>query len=137
MLKVRHSRVVSTGDCDPQCIVNYPHYFQWFDRNCERLFKDAGLGFGKLFGDYLIDGIPIVEATSRFSRPARINDVLEIETWIEEWSNKTFLVKHQITREGDVIAEGQELRAWVIKDETSPGGIKAASVPEEVKQRFN
>ncbi|MDP7625201.1 MAG: acyl-CoA thioesterase, partial [Rhodospirillales bacterium] len=94
MLKVRHSRVVSTGDCDPQCIVNYPHYFQWFDRNCERLFKDAGLGFGKLFGDYLIDGIPIVEATSRFSRPARINDVLEIETWIEEWSNKTFLVKH-------------------------------------------
>ena len=101
------------------------------------MFKDAGLGFGKLFGDYLIDGIPIVEATSRFNRPARINDVLEVETWIEEWSNKTFLVKHQITREGDVIAEGQELRAWVIKDETSPGGIKAAPVPEEVKRRFN
>ncbi len=137
MLKVRHSRVISTGDCDPQCIVNYPHYFQWFDRNCERLFKDAGLGFPKLYGDYAIDGIPIIEATSKFSRPARINDVLEVETWIEEWTNKTFLVKHLITRDGDVIAEGQELRAWVIKDESSPRGIKAAPVPEEVKQCFN
>ncbi|MBT3916127.1 MAG: acyl-CoA thioesterase [Rhodospirillaceae bacterium] len=137
MLKVRHSRVVSTGDCDPQCIVNYPNYFQWFDRNCERLFKDAGLGFHILFGDYLIDGIPIIEATSKFSRPARVDDMLEVETWIDNWSTRTFMVKHQITRDGDVIAEGQELRAWVIKDENSPGGITAAPVPEEVKQRFN
>ncbi|MBT3991689.1 MAG: acyl-CoA thioesterase [Rhodospirillaceae bacterium] len=137
MLKVHHSRTVAAGDCDPQCIVNYPHYFQWFDRNCERLFKDAGLGFARMFKEFSIDGIPIIEATSRFSKPARIDDVLEVESWIDEWSSKTFTVRHEISLEGKVIAEGKEIRAWVVRDEDAPNGIRAAPVPEEVKERFN
>ena len=137
MLKVQHRHVVGNGDCDPQCIVNYPHYFQWFDRNCERLFQNAGLAFGRLFIEFAIDGIPIIEATSKFRKPARLDDVLEVESWIDEWTAKTFLVKHRICNAGDVIAEGSELRAWVVRDDTAPNGIKAAPVPEEIKCRFS
>jgi 4-hydroxybenzoyl-CoA thioesterase len=136
--KIRHChhRVVVATECDPQGIVNYTGYFHWFDRNCERLFRDAGLSYSELLDHQHIDGIPLVELNSKFTAPLRAGDEIEIESWVDDWNDKTFAVKHQVIRNGEVVVESTEIRAWVVRDAASPKGIKATAVPEEVKQRF-
>ena len=89
-----------------------------------------------MFDTYDIDGIPLVEATSKFLNPIHQDDEVDVESWIEEWGNKTFIVHHEISKAGELLAKGREVRAWVIRDDQSPRGIKAAAVPEDVRQRF-
>jgi len=136
MKKIEFPLTVAFGDCDPQGIVNYPNYFQWFDRNNERLFRAAGLEFAAMFDEYGIDGIPLVDVSSRFLAPARLGEAIVVESEMEGWRGKTFSVRHRVTRAGEVIVDGCEVRAWVVRDPDSPKGIRAAPVPAEVKARF-
>ena len=46
-LRHRHRRVVVANECDLQEIVSSTRYFQWLDRNCESLFRDAGLSYSE------------------------------------------------------------------------------------------
>ncbi|NQV57310.1 MAG: acyl-CoA thioesterase [Rhodospirillales bacterium] len=131
-----HRRVVVGTECDPQGIVNYTNYFHWFDRNCERLFRDAGLSYSELLEHRHIDGIPLVEMNSKFLAPLRDGDEVEIESWVEDWNDKTFTVKHQAICGGEVVVESTETRAWVVRDEASPKGMKATTIPDEIKLQF-
>ncbi len=137
MKKFRTEKIVYSGECDPQRIVNYPNYFIWFDRNCQKLFNSVGLPFVEMFKKYDSDGVPLIEATSKFKAPARCDDVVEIETWVDQWNGKIFIVEHRLIKDGDVIIEGRETRAWVVRDSSRPNGIRAAEVPEDVIQKFS
>ena len=136
MKKFRTEKIIYLGECDSQGIVNYPNYFTWFDRNCQKLFSSVGLPLHKMFKEYDINGVPIVEATSKFKAPARSDDVVKIETWVNQWNGKIFIVEHRLIKDGDVVIEGREVRAWVVRDLSRPSGIRAAQVPEEVIARF-
>jgi 4-hydroxybenzoyl-CoA thioesterase len=130
------TRLVNFADCDPAQIVFYPRYFEWFDRGTEMLFRAAGLDWETLFATGNWNGVPILDAGANFKRPCRFGDTVTVETWIEEWRGKTFLVRHQIRNRGELAAEGHELRAWTVKDPSRPAGLRAESIPEEVVARF-
>ena len=83
-----------------------------------------------------IDGIPLVALNSRFLAPLRAGDAVDIESWVEAWNEKTFTVKHQAMRAGELVTESTEVRAWVVGDTASPKGFTATQVPDAVKQRF-
>jgi 4-hydroxybenzoyl-CoA thioesterase len=81
-------------------------------------------------------GLPLVDASAKFMGPARMDDEIVLESWIDEWRGRTFVVKHVITKDGKPIVEGQENRVWAMKDAASPECIKAASIPDDIKARF-
>ena len=128
--------VVDFADCDPARIVFYPRYFDWFDRSTERMFRDRGLPWARMFPDYKLAGVALVDASAKFMGPARFGDRITIETWVGEWRNKVFIVEHRVHNDGRVIVEGQEVRVWGLRDPNDPEGMRAGTIPAEIVARF-
>ena len=73
------------SDCDPAQLVFYPKYFQWFDVATQRMFNELGMEWSKFWPDRGISGLPLVDASATFKGPARMDDEIEIVSWVEEW----------------------------------------------------
>jgi len=128
--------LIEWGDCDPAGIVFYPRYFAWFDAATAALFAAAGLPIHKLFPDYGLAGMPMVDTRARFFEPARFGDEVRIESTIAEFRRSSFDVRHRLLRGDALTVEGFETRVWTIWDSDNPGRLKSASIPAEVIARF-
>lgn len=125
---------VEFGDCDPAQIVFYPNYFRWMDAASLRFFHAAGVPPWREFeAQSGIIGTPLVDASARFLRPASYGDVIEVETTIEEWRGKSFVMTHVIRRGDDVLVEGREVRVFAKRHPTDPSRIQAVPPPENVR----
>jgi 4-hydroxybenzoyl-CoA thioesterase len=127
---------VDWGHCDPAGIVFYPNYFRWFDECTSALFESAGLPLPALYREHGLKGFPLLEANATFSAAASFGDDLDTEASVDEWSAKTFKVRHRFLRGATPIVEGWELRVCAVPHPDDPGRIKAAPIPDEVKRRL-
>jgi 4-hydroxybenzoyl-CoA thioesterase len=128
--------LVGWGDCDPAGIVFYPRYFAWFDAATAALFASAGLPIHKLFPDYGIAGMPMVETRARFITPSRFGDEVRIESTVSEFRRSSFDVRHRLFRGDSLGVEGFETRVWTIWDPENPERLKSATIPVDVIARF-
>ena len=125
---------VEFGDCDPAQIVFYPNFFRWMDAASLRFFRAAGVPPWREFeAQSGIIGTPLVDASARFLRPATYGDLLDIDTAIEEWRGKSFVMSHVIRRGEDVLVEGREIRVFAKRHPTDPARIQAVPPPESVR----
>jgi 4-hydroxybenzoyl-CoA thioesterase len=129
----RLHRRIMFSDCDNAQIVFYPNYFQWFDRSTQNMFNDVGLPWSKMWPDYNIAGVPLVDAQATFIAPLRMDDEVVIESWIENWSGKVGIVRHNICKGDAVHVEGIEKRVWAIKAPDTPKGIRAEPMPSNIR----
>ena len=131
------SRTIMFSDCDNAQIVFYPNYFQWFDRATQNMFNDVGLPWSKMWPDYNIAGVPLVDAQATFISPLRMDDEVTIESWVEDWKGKVGTVRHEIRKDNKIHVEGVEKRVWAIIAPDTTKGIRAEPVPEEILKRLN
>ena len=124
------------SDCDPAQIVFYPKYFQWFDVATQRMFNELGMEWSTFWPEHGIAGLPLVDASATFKGPARMDDEIKIETWVEQWKGKTFVVRHDVIKDCEIIVEGKEVRACVVKDPDNPKGIRAELMPRDAMVKF-
>jgi 4-hydroxybenzoyl-CoA thioesterase len=127
---------VEWGDCDPAGIVFYPNYFRWFNQGAHALFGAAGMPFHKMIEDHGVIGVPMLDTQARFKAPARFGDVVILTSRIAEWRNRSLVIAHEISKDGQLCVEGRDIRAWVAQDQTAPNGIRAVPIPDDVKRRF-
>jgi 4-hydroxybenzoyl-CoA thioesterase len=127
---------VDWGHCDPAGIVFYPNYFRWFDACTTVLFENAGLPLPELYRAHGLKGFPLLEAKANFSGSSSFGDDLDCETSVSEWGAKTLKVLHRFLRGGTLLVEGIELRVCAIPHPDDPQRIKAAPIPEVVKERL-
>ena len=127
---------VEFGETDPAAIVFYPNCFRWFDASAWRLFAKAGLTFDVFREEFGLIGAPIVEVRSKFIKPLRFEDTIEITTYVASWKQKTFNLVHEVRRDGEVCAEGLEIRvcAELMKDGTQ--NIRAVPIPDDIRKRL-
>jgi 4-hydroxybenzoyl-CoA thioesterase len=137
-VRVHTSRyTVEWAHCDAAGIVFYPHVYTWFDQGTERLFTANRLSYAELRRDFGVVGMPLLETGARYENACKLGDRLELETWVDEWAGRTFLVKHRIRHaDGRTALEGFERRVWVVPDPGSPRGLRAFPIPEEAIARF-
>ena len=140
MKRSRITRHVDFADCDPAQLVFYPTFYQWFDRGAERLFRSVDLHWEKMIGadmeGELFAGVPLVETSARFLFPCRFGDVVEVESWIDEWAGRTFTMRHNVHNKDRIACEGREMRVWAVRDESRPAGIRAVPIPESILVKF-
>ncbi len=129
-------RTIMFSDCDNAQMVFYPNYFQWFDRATQNMFNEVGLAWSKMWPDYNIAGIPLVDAQATFVAPLRMEDQVIIDTWVEDWTGRVGIVRHNIRKDGVVHVEGIEKRVWAIKAPEKPKGIRAEPLPIEILERL-
>ena len=126
---------VEFGDTDPVAIVFYPNFFRWYDASAWHLFIKVGLTLDVIRDEFGLIGLPIVDAKSRFIRPARFGDTIEVTSYVSKWARKTFDVTHKVHREGELYAEGVETR--VCAKSSRDGSLRAVSIPRKFRQRLS
>jgi 4-hydroxybenzoyl-CoA thioesterase len=62
-----------------------------------------------------------------------MHDDLVLESHVAEWREKTFVVRHIMRRGDEVLLDGTELRAWVVKHPDDPRRFQALPIPEEIR----
>ena len=130
-------RVVEFADCDSAGIVFYPHFYVWFDRGTERLFSAQGLTYQALQADHNVVGLPLLESSARYRRPCRLGEEVRMESWVDVWYEKVFVVKHEVSCGQELAVEGQETRAWAMLASSTPRAMRAAPIPESVHRLFD
>ena len=130
-----HSVQVEFGDCDPAQIVYFPNFFRWFDASTFNFFRHCGLPPWRELEDvHGLIGFPVVDVSCKFVRPATVGDRLEVHTTLEEWRDKSFVIKHELRRDGELLAEGREIRVFAKRDPADPSRIKAVPAPEQIRR---
>ena len=120
------------GDCDPAGIVFFPNFSRWMDAASLHFFMQCGVPpWRELEKTRGIIGTPLLEIHTRFFKPATYGEMIEVHTEVEEWRAKVLIQKHRVTRGEDLICEGRETRAFVIRQ--ADGRLKAIPVPEDIK----
>jgi len=120
------------GDCDPAGIVFFPNFSRWMDAASLHFFMQCGVPpWRELQKTTGIIGTPLLEIHTKFFLPATYGETIEVHTTVEEWHAKVLIQHHRIVRGDDLICEGRETRAFVVRQ--PDGRLKAIPVPEDIK----
>ena len=76
------------------------------------------------------------DVRSRFLIPSSFGDDVVIESAITAIGRSSFSLTHRLTKDGALAVEGFDTRAWVVRDPSRPGGLRAVPLPDEVVARF-
>jgi 4-hydroxybenzoyl-CoA thioesterase len=127
---------VQFGDCDPAGIVFFPNFSKWMDASSLNFFVQCGvLPWRELVKTTGIVGTPLLEIHTKFMRPATYGETIQIHTSVEEWREKVFIHRHIVKRGDDLLCEGTETRAFVIRPPGEPDRIKAIPIPADIKAK--
>ena len=135
MISNRQTVRIRWGDCDPAGIIFYPRYFEIFDNATAALFERAlGITKFQMFKTYEFAGWPLVKTHARFLKPTRFGDDVTVESSVT-FGRSSFTVEHRLSFAGELCAECQEKRVWIVRD--AEDRIKSHPVPEAVLAKFN
>jgi 4-hydroxybenzoyl-CoA thioesterase len=126
-------RNVEFADCDSARIVFYPNFYVWFDRATERLFTSVGLTYRAMEQQHGVIGLPLLETGAKYLRPCRHGERVRLESWVDSWREKVFVVEHRIECEGELAVEGREIRAWAAPAAAAPRSMRAVPIPQSVR----
>ncbi len=127
---------VQFGDCDPAGIVFFPNFSRWMDAASLHFFMSCGIPpWRELVKTTGIVGTPLLEIHTKFFKPATYGETIEVHTSITEWRDKVFIQRHEVRRGTDLLCEGLETRAFVVRPEGHPDRIKAIPIPADIKAR--
>jgi len=125
---------VMFGDCDPAGIVFFPNFSKWMDASSLNFFVKCGVPpWRELQKTTGIIGTPLLEIHTKFFRPATYGERLQIHTSVTEWREKVLIHKHLVKRGDDLLCEGEETRAFCMRDPANPDRIKAIPIPPDIR----
>ncbi len=130
------ARRIDFADCEPGRMIRHPRLFEMFDRGTEALFGSVGFSWRERYGRDGFSGMVLVEASAEMLRPLGFGDMVEIESRIEDWRTKAFVLRHLVRKDGVIAVDGREVRVWTLLDPDRPGGIRAAPVPARIRALF-
>ena len=90
-------------------VVYYGNYLTYFEVGRVEFLRQQGLPMSEV--DQKVH-LPVVEATVRYVRPARLDDLLEVRCWVSERRRASFRFAYEIRNEaGKPVATGSTLHA--------------------------
>ena len=129
-----HRMRIAFSDCDPAQIVFFANYFKWFDTSFAELMGACGVpSWRETAAHNGIIGAPLVDAQATFRNSATYGEDLEVESWVEHWGRKSFVVRQIVRRDETVLCMGREVRIFAVQDPDDPLRIKAVPIPEDIR----
>ena len=128
---------VGWGDCDPAGIVFYPRFYAWMDNVSHVLAREMGIPRESMLppGSELL-GLPVVGTQAQYLTPARMDDVLEVRTWVTRVGRSSLSLRHEIVRiEPDgaetAVANGIEDRVFITN---GPTGLQPRELTAQMRE---
>lgn len=125
---------IAFSDCDPAQIVFFANYFKWFDTAQREFFTACGIpGWREMSAQRGIIGTPLVDAQARFLNSATYGEDIEIESWVDTWKTKSFVMRHVARRGDTLLCEGREVRVFAMPDPQDPRRLRAIPIPADYR----
>jgi len=126
---------VTWADTDAAQVVHFSKFFVYFERAEEEFYRYLGFSFTDLRSRGF--WLPRVEASCQYKKPARFDDLLEVELRVEDLKEKSVKLGFHITKKetAELLATGYLV---VVTADRNTG--KAAQIPIEIFEklkRFN
>jgi 4-hydroxybenzoyl-CoA thioesterase len=132
----RRKLTIERGHCDPAGALSNRRYLEYFDWSTWLLFEHAlGLAPASLRPTFGVS-MPLVDVKARFVVPAKAGDVVEIDSTIGEFRRSSFEVRHRMWKDGQLVAEAQEVRVWAESDPNDSLRLRSKPIPAEIIARF-
>jgi len=121
---------VRYAETDQMGVVYYGNYFTWFEVGRVELCRQLGFEYKKMETED-DSFIVVAEASCRYKRPARFDDLLTIRTHVLETQRRTIRFRYEILNSSrEIIATGETLH--VICDHTG----RPKSLPDKYRKYF-
>lgn len=96
-------------ETDCMKVVYYGNYLTYFEVGRVEYLRHQGMNMSEV--DRKVH-MPVVEATVRYVRPARLDDLLDVRCWVSERKRASFRFGYEIVNEAaETIATGSTLHA--------------------------
>ena len=129
-----HDVAVEFGDCDPAGIVFFPNFLRWIDSASRHFFVACGVPpWRETEATHGIIGTPIVDVQAKFLKPATYGDRLRVASRVSEWRNRSFVMRHTVRRDDEVIVEATEVRIFAKRVPGERARIEAVPIPTFVR----
>src|ERR1700756_504487 len=100
---------VQYAETDQMGVVYYGNYFTWFEVGRVELCRQVGFEY-KRMEEEDDSFIVVAEASCRYKRPARFDDVLTIRTRVTQTQRRTVRFGYEVVNQaGELIATGETL----------------------------
>ena len=103
------------GDCDSMAIVYYSNYLRLFEIGRTELLREQGLTYREVEDKGFF--LPTTEAYVKYTKPARYDDLLTIETVIGFVKRASSRFDYAIYREEDIIVQGYTIHACLDRND--------------------
>ena len=106
-IRVRYPEVDRMG------VAHHSHFLAWFETGRTELLRGLGCTYREMEAAGVF--MPVVEASCRYLSPARYDDLLEVETRLEEVAASRVEFRYQLRRadSDQVLARGSTVHATV------------------------
>ncbi len=124
---------VRYAETDTMGVVYYANYLTYFEVGRVEFLRRSGFPMSEV--DRKLH-MPVVEASVRYVKPARLDDLLCVRSWIGERRRASFVFRYEIrhAETGDLIATGETRHAcWHPESQRMiaiPEWLQALLVPE-------
>ena len=122
---------VSWIDTDAAQVVHFSNYFRFFEKTEEEFYRYLGFTFTNAENRGL--WFPRVEAFCQFKKPAKFNDLVEVELTIEDLKEKSIKYGFKIfNKESAVLLANGHVVVVVANKQTG----KATQIPKEIAEKL-
>jgi acyl-CoA thioester hydrolase len=118
------------GDTDQMGVVYYANYLRYFEGARAEYWRSLGRSYRDLEAAGI--ALPVVEAHCNYKRPARYEDLLEIDVGVGEVRGASLRFVYVVRRAGEVLADGHTRHAVIGTDgrpRAIPDVIRSAIQP--------
>jgi len=100
-------------ETDAAGVIYYGSFMKYFEVGKMEMYRELGLPYDRRF--------PIVETLCRYPAPCYFDDLLEIHTWFDDASRRSFRVRSQVHRVEDdgtltLVGEGYTAHVYIDDD---------------------
>jgi acyl-CoA thioester hydrolase len=127
----RTSFRISWTDTDAAQVVHFSNYFRFFEKTEEEFYRHLGFTFIDAHKRGL--WLPRVEAFCQFKKPARFNDLIEVELTIVDVKEKSVKYGFKVFNKetSDLLANGHMV---VVAADKQTG--KATQIPKDIVEKL-
>jgi acyl-CoA thioester hydrolase len=122
---------VSWVDTDAAQVVHFSNYFRFFEKAEEEFYRHLSLGFNE-FSEKGI-WVPRVEAFCQYKKPAKFNDLLEVELVIDELREKSIKYGFKVFNKESAVLLANGYVVIVAADKQTG---KATQIPKEILEKL-
>ncbi len=121
---------VRYGETDRAGVVYHANYLDYFEIGRTEMLRGLGAAYRQVEEDGVL--LTVVEATLRYSLPARYDDLLRVETRVLEVGGAQVRFGYEVRRDRELLCTGTTLLAAIARDTG-----KVCRIPEAIRARLD